>query len=296
MQTMTNEIVINWHILEKCNYKCFYCFAKYGCEASLRKSIKNGVSKDQIKIILHNLYNGLDSHFKDYSFRLNIAGGEPLLSPNLGYIIKEAKSIGFSMSIITNASLLDSNFIESYAKDFSIFGISFDSMLQNTRMQIGRYNKQSPTKNADIIESIRLLRHYNPHIKIKINSVINKLNYKENMSEFIESIKPDKWKVLQALSVHTDEILCEDFQYEYFIKTHAHLKEYMSLESNDDMRHSYIMLDPLARFYQNDSHNGSGYTYSPSLLEMKADEIIKHINVDMIKFAMRYDKKLRKIS
>ncbi len=24
-----DEITINWHIIEKCNYKCKYCFAKY---------------------------------------------------------------------------------------------------------------------------------------------------------------------------------------------------------------------------------------------------------------------------
>lgn len=36
---MTN-LVVNWHITEACNYKCFYCFAKW--------------QKNENKEIIHN--------------------------------------------------------------------------------------------------------------------------------------------------------------------------------------------------------------------------------------------------
>ena len=47
-----NEITVNWHIIQKCNYKCYYCFAKY--DNYDKKEVHN--SKKEIEILLNKIY------------------------------------------------------------------------------------------------------------------------------------------------------------------------------------------------------------------------------------------------
>ena len=35
-----DELVINWHITETCNYNCAYCFAKWGKPNELHRSLE----------------------------------------------------------------------------------------------------------------------------------------------------------------------------------------------------------------------------------------------------------------
>ena len=107
-----NEITINWHIIQKCNYTCTYCFAKY--EKYETKEIHQ--SKEKIEILLNNIYSYFNKKYDGYTIRLNLAGGEPSLSRNFDFIIKKAYKIGFKVSIITNSSKLTTKFIESNAK------------------------------------------------------------------------------------------------------------------------------------------------------------------------------------
>ena len=79
-----NEITVNWHIIQKCNYKCNYCFAKY--DNYDKKEVHN--SKKEIEILLNKIYQAFSNKYKDYNIRLNIAGGEPTLSKNLYFIIQ----------------------------------------------------------------------------------------------------------------------------------------------------------------------------------------------------------------
>ena len=63
------EITVNWHIIEKCNYKCDYCFAKY--KKSLNKEVHN--SKDESTLVLKKLYEFFSTKYDGYDVRLNIA-------------------------------------------------------------------------------------------------------------------------------------------------------------------------------------------------------------------------------
>ncbi|RXJ89183.1 radical SAM protein [Arcobacter sp. CECT 8983] len=276
------EITINWHIIQKCNYKCYYCFAKY--EKSKRKEIH--YSKKEIEILLNKIYKTFNSNYKDYDIRLNIAGGEPTLSKNLGFIIETAYRIGFNVSIITNSSILTTMFIKSYAKYLSMFAISIDSINRDNNIKIGRVQKEKSHEISQVFRNIELLRNFNKDLKIKINTVVNKHNYNEYLGNFINLIKPDKWKIFQALSINSDEIHCNEAQYKTFLQNHKDLKVSTFTESNDEMIDSYIMIDPHGRFYQNT--NGT-YTYSKSILDITENEIAKCFNVDMNKYNERYE-------
>ena len=274
-----NEITINWHIVEKCNYSCTYCFAKY--KNSQFQEVEK--SKGHIDLLLQKVYDYFTNKYD--SVRLNIAGGEPTLSSNLEYIIQKANEIGFSVSIITNGSKLTSNFIEENAPLISMFAISIDSLQDNTNVKIGRTTKLNVLNSSELFSKIQQVRKANPDVKIKINTVVNKHNFDENMGSFMTSVKPDKWKVFQALSVGTDEEFCSSSEYGTFLERHENNMVKITKESNDDMKESYIMIDPYGRFYQN---SGRSYEYSESLLVSSVVNAFASIQFDRKKYDARY--------
>ena len=275
-----NEITINWHILEQCNYSCKYCFAKY-TESDIKEIHK---SKDEIKYLLEKVHTFFVKKYQNYTVRLNIAGGEPSLSSNFSYIIQTAFEIGFKVSIISNASKLTNEFIEKNAKYISMFAVSIDSLQKDTNIKIGRISSDKVLNKNILVKRLQYLKQINQNIKIKINTVVNEYNYNEKIVDFIELIKPDKWKVLQALSL-SDKVYCSDNQFEIFLLNNALTSNKIFKESNDDMKNSYIMIDPHGRFYQNS--NGA-YVYSSSLLNIDIQEAFNSIQFDLDKFKKRY--------
>lgn len=274
------EITVNWHIIEKCNYKCDYCFAKYA--KSEGKEVHH--SKSQIDTVLQKIYDFFSQKYIGYEIRLNIAGGEPFLAKNFEYIIRKAFEIGFNISIITNGSKITNSFIEKNAKYISMFAISIDSLSNDINKKIGRVSGKYCLRPSTILQSIEKLRHSNPAIKIKINTVVNRHNYMQYLGDFIDLINPNKWKVLQAVSL-CDETYCTDKNYRKFLKNHANIKSNIYQESNTDMEDSYIMLDPYARFYQNTNKR---YVYSESLIMTCVPDAFETIKFDYDKFQRRY--------
>jgi radical S-adenosyl methionine domain-containing protein 2 len=105
---MIKDITINWHLIEKCNFTCDYCFAKY----SLLDLSEVEQSKEQIDIVLEKLYFYFRKEYRN--IRLNLAGGEPTLSHNINYIIKKAYEFGFEVSSIYLNSCTKQQYYRSY--------------------------------------------------------------------------------------------------------------------------------------------------------------------------------------
>ncbi|KAB0628445.1 radical SAM protein [Acinetobacter gandensis] len=284
----TKELVVNWHITEACNYKCDYCFAKWN---SNTKEILHSISKieavlTQIECIRH-LFNTKSNKILFENLRLNLVGGETFLyEKQLRNIISLSKKYGFKLSAITNGSLFNSDNIEFIAQNFSSIGISVDSLNKDTNLMIGRSSKKKVFDYQETLLAINQMREINPNLDFKINTVVNKLNFSENLSDFIQQVKPRKWKVFKLLPIYSDKLEIQDHEFYSFIKTHAHLSEIMSIENNDDMTESYLMIDPLGRFFQNGIERG--YNYSSPLCEVSADFALKQINFDTNKFISRY--------
>ena len=179
-------IVINWHLTEACNYSCQYCYAAWKRPHKEKPLARD---PDRSKALLQQLWSFFGEP-RDHSpslatprwtgARLNIAGGEPLLyEMDIRKIIRHAREVGFKVSIITNGSLLTSACAEDIAPKLSWLGISIDSSCTRTNLVIGRHdNRQrqlSLTKLADIICAAR---HANPNLRIKVNTVVNAINWK----------------------------------------------------------------------------------------------------------------------
>jgi radical S-adenosyl methionine domain-containing protein 2 len=221
--------------------------------------------------------------------RLSIAGGEPtLLKERLDFVISKAKQLGFKVSLITNGSLLDAQRITAIAPHLSCLGISLDSSNMSTNRLIGRVSKNGDVNPIDnIVKAIKLAREVNPAISIKINTVVNALNMHEDMSDLISLINPDRWKVMRVLPIITDALSITAYNYRGFVTRHAALSSVMSIEDNQDMVDSYIMIDPLGRFFQN-SLGGSAYLYSSPIQEVGIAAAFAQTGFSPQKFAKRY--------
>ena len=128
----------------------------------------------------------------------NIAGGEPLLYKDLIGLTKYIRNKGAKVSIITNGSLMNEEWIQKYGQLFSTIGFSVDSANDETNQKIGRcVNTGSVISASRVTKLCELIRKYAPDCKIKINTVVTALNKDEQISDFIDTTKPDRWKILK---------------------------------------------------------------------------------------------------
>lgn len=301
-----DQLVINWHLTEACNYACRYCYSSWVKESHRSELFQS--PQDSLSL-LEKLYeffrpdsasNPLHAVLDWKNLRLSLAGGETLLYPeHTRRIAQQAKDLGFKLSLITNASLLSRPGAADLIENLSILGISLDSGNLQTNRQIGRVDAFGLTLNLDdLATTVRSARSANPDLVIKINTVVNKYNAEENLNDLIMLLEPDKWKVLRALPIVNDDLVVSDEQFHTFVERHQPLGKVLFAEDNQDMTESYLMVDPYGRFFQNQSsHFGENpYIYSMPILQIGAEAAFRQVNFDVEKFSDRYSKSTREVT
>ena len=207
---MRKKYKINLHILEACNFRCRQCFSKFGTEKLL--------PVESWKQIVDNCIAGADVT------EFNIAGGEPMLYPGLAELVKYIRSKGVKVSLITNGSLMDKEWIKNYAGMYETIGFSVDSLDDETNKKIGRCDRSGKTIPVSrIVKLCGMIRKYAPGCRIKINTVVSALNKDEIMSGFIDEIAADRWKILrmkpfQYGSFSNLDIQVSDEEFEGFVE------------------------------------------------------------------------------
>lgn len=188
--------------------------------------------------------------------KLNFAGGEPFLASkllgDLAQYCKEVLSLE-SVSVVTNGSKVTSEWLSEYGKYLDIMAVSCDSFDEETNVKIGR------GKGTHLDQVRKLSRMCKKHgIKLKINTVVNRHNFQEDMNRQIQEIAPFRWKVFQVLMVegenHSEDTLRDvrsflitDDEFKLFCDAHRH-NECFVPKANDVMRSSYLLLDEYMRF------------------------------------------------
>jgi radical S-adenosyl methionine domain-containing protein 2 len=259
------RVAVNYHITRECNYECKFCF--HTAKTSHVESTENAK-----KIVLQLRQGGFR--------KINFAGGEPFLQPKLlGILCQYAKvECKFeSVSIISNGSKIKEDWFRKHGKYVDILGISCDSFNETVNVQIGR---GKGNHLSFVKEAARLCKVYN--IQFKLNTVVNKYNFQENMSQYINELNPSRWKVFQVLALqgenigegakrNVNELLIENDQFDSFIRMNLaglHHKEILKIEGNDVMQTSYVLVDEYGCFL--DCSRG-GKTATKSILEVGVD-------------------------
>ena len=287
------ELVINWHITEACNYKCRYCYAKWdGTGRELLHDwgrVRNLL--DELKAFFHprNDSNPLRQHMSWSGIRLNLAGGEPLLyQDTLLRGLEYARSNGMAASIITNGSRLTGDLVGRLAPLLSMIGLSLDSTSPVKNRSIGRADSRGFVLDVEaVLDMLVRAKSQNSALCLKVNTVVNSLNYQEDMSTIIHTLAPQRWKVLRMLEVVTSDLAISTEDFLAFVARHDEFRHVMCVEDNDDMHESYIMIDPQGRFFQNSSAQ-QGYQYSSPIDVVGAERAFSERNFSVGAYASRY--------
>jgi len=262
--------------------RCRFCFAGF---KDIRTILPEGHLTRQEALIVVTLL--ADAGFQKITF----AGGEPLLCPWLPDLVRTAKTEGMTTSIVTNASLLTDEILLQLRPHLDWLALSIDSLNQRTLETIGRTTAGRALPADRYID--RCHQIVAAGIRLKVNTVVTRANWLEDLSEFIVLVRPLRWKIMQALPIHDqnsgaiDALLVTPAQFYSFIDRHRHVGAHgvtLVPESNDDMTGSYAMIDPAGRFY--DNVNGT-YTYSGPILVLGVHRAIAEVRINAQKFLAR---------
>lgn len=292
-----DSLVLNWHITGKCNYHCQYCYAAWDGSTHGGELIHDQERTGLFLKELHQFFRpeNRKNYLADFmtwrKVRLNLAGGEPLLyAGKIPSIVAQARRLGFQVSLISNGSYLSDALLQQLGSQLAWLGISIDSANPETNEAIGRVDSRGQLLDLEkLMSSLAQVRRAVPGLRIKINTVVNRLNHSGNLGPLIQRLAPDRWKVLRMLPVTSPDLAVTDEQFAAFVTRHRALSRILRAEDNHDMRESYLMIDPCGRFFQNSQLGvGEGYVYSRSILEVGADAAFADIVFDHERFNTRY--------
>ncbi|CAN8104684.1 unnamed protein product [Discula destructiva] len=274
-------ISVNYFPSRECNKACGFCFhtatnsymaSQEDAKRGLRKLRQAGMKK------------------------LNIAGGEPFLHPKfIGELCRYGKEeLGLeSISIVSNGSKIRENWLVKFGKYLDILAISCDSFNEESNIKIGRGNGNNV---AELRNIQKWCLKYG--IMFKLNTVVCRYNFDEDMAAQVAELNPVRWKVFQVLKVQgendgerTDgkDILrsaagfeISDEDYELFCEKHKHLPCFVP-ESNEIMSQSYILMDERLRFVDGKDKN----IISESILDVDVMDALKQVPWDYAAFEKR---------
>lgn len=263
--------------------RCKFCFATF---QDVKQSIlpKGHLPREQAIQVVQKL--------ADYGFqKITFAGGEPTLCRWLPDLITTAKDAGMTTMIVTNGSRLTDEFLEANKKKLDWIAISVDSLDAATNHATGRAIVGKKPLTIEYYQSlVERVKHVG--YGLKINTVVNRLNFNENMNDFIQFAKPKRWKVFQVLPIAgQNDYKIEDFkiteaEFQIFLDNHSELKDITNIipETNSQIKGSYAMVDPAGRFFDNTTGT---HNYSGQILEVEVETAIKDVNYDLSKFISR---------
>ncbi len=201
-----------------------------------------------------------------YRVKLMFAGGEPTLLPFLAQLIKHGHGLGMLTGIISNGSLIDEGFLDRIHGSIGWVGLSVDSIVESTNKILGRVYDGKPISAGQYMSIASGVKQR--CILLKINTVVNSLNHSEDFSGFIETIAPDRWKVMQHLVVQgqnegSSAMAVDSDSYNRFVTRHRGVRTIVP-ETAASMLASYIMVDPSGRPYGNE---GGRVRFSECILQ-----------------------------
>ena len=273
---------VNYHLWQPCNMHCSGCFARFD---DVRAEVlpRGHLSRDAANQLTHVLA----SRFAKVTF----AGGEPTLAPWLSELVTTAKATGATTMLVSNASRLDARYLDRLAGHLDWVTMSIDSAVPATQEALGRATMRGALANDHYFAVATGARERG--IRIKVNTVVSALNANEDMSPFIEIIRPERWKLLQVLPVNgqndgeVEPLLITGETFRAFVDRHRGLSRTgiaVVGEDNASMTGSYAMVDPAGRFFDN---TAGRHTYSRPILAEGIDAAWADIRFHLDRFVDR---------
>jgi radical S-adenosyl methionine domain-containing protein 2 len=271
---------VNYFISRKCNYQCGFSFH---------------TQKTTHHLSLEQAVEGLRLLRRAGTEKINFAGGEPFTNPRLlGELCKTSHELGMAVSIISNGSLITNNWMQDYGAFVDVLGVSVDSFVPETNAAIGR-GGDANNQHVQRVLHVRDLCHKHG-IKFKMNTVVCSFNWKEDMSEHVRILAPERWKVFQVLILGDENsglpgelrdarpFCVSDDEFSSFVSRHSAEFDQLIPEPNNVMQNSYLLLDEDLRFL--DCSKG-GKVPSESILKVGVKRALEQSGFDKVMFDKR---------
>ena len=274
---------VNFHLWKPCNMKCRFCFATF--QDIRQDALPKGhvPREDSLAVVEALAMAGFG--------KINFAGGEPTLCPWLPDLIQRAKELGLTTSMVTNGSRITPEWLDRVDGCLDWAAVSIDSVDQEKMKLMGRTTRTGPLSAADYLCIMDLLRQRG--IRLKINTVVTRSNYGEDLAGFIIKARPERWKLFQVLPVRGQN----DGRVNPFVITRKEFDRYVNRnryvetegiivvpESNELMTGSYVMVDPAGRFFDNVAGT---HVYSRPIKQVGVDAALEEVSVDPDRFRLR---------
>jgi len=221
--------------------------------------------------------------------KVNFAGGEPFLyAKYLGELCQFCKTILKleSVSIVTNGTVVSTAWFRTYARYVDIMAVSNDSFDEKTNKRIGRGDGHNVVRLKQIA---RWCKDYN--ILFKMNTVVCRYNFDEDMVDAISKIAPFRWKCFQVLIQPGENsgtvgkngemskrdatpFKISDQEFELFCQKHKHVPGFVA-EPNRLMAASYLILDEYMCFLDKEKDY-----QSKSILKVGVQEALAGVKWD----------------
>ncbi len=171
-------ITINWTLTFRCNFNCMHCYSR----VEKAQELETG----QVKEIMRKV-----AAYK-VPF-INYGGGEPLLRKDLFELTEYATSLGYNVSMNTNAFLMTKEKAK-LAKEsgFKTVGISIDS----TDPEVHDRFRNTPGSHKKAVQAAKWLREEG--VRLTISSVICRINF----NEFEKLVQQAKDLGAEQISLH----------------------------------------------------------------------------------------------
>ncbi|KAF9078704.1 radical SAM enzyme [Rhodocollybia butyracea] len=279
---MPAPVSVNYFPHRKCNYSCEFCFH---------------TTKNLDILSIDEAKRGLRLLSEAGMKKLNISGGEPFLKPDfIGEIFRFCKEeLGLeSCTVVNNGSKVTEAWLDKYGRYLDNMALSVDSFDDETNIRLGRAEKGKTSHTRRIFQVADWCRARG--IKVKLNSVITRLNWEEDMNEQIADIQPFRWKVFQVLLLKGEntgaetsslrdarDLVITPEQFQAFLDRHSKCLALVP-ESNSAMQDSYLLLDENMCFLN--CENGEKKP-GHSILEVGVHEALKEAGWDEKMFRER---------
>lgn len=281
-------LVVNFHITERCNYKCQGCYSKWNLQDEVWNNLEN------VRKIIENIARFHDERLGEGAlpWRLSVVGGEPILfQKRTQFVVETAVACGAEVSIITNGSRLENAF--PFAHLLSQVGVSLDSFNHETNMKIGRQCNGRTLSFEDISAKLDALRAINPNIRIKVNTVVNQNNFAEVLVDKVAALGACKYKILRQMPFGDCKGVTDEQFFEFVYNNYRedlfgsaeNGSRHIFLEDNSVMAQSYLMLAPHGGLFQN---GGAEYRYSRPLMDIPFETALQEVGFAEEKFFNRY--------
>ena len=273
---------VNYHLWKSCNMGCGFCFATF---LDLPPQGATCLPQDDsVRLI---------TLIAEAGFRkINFAGGEPTLCPWLSELIRHAKSLGLTTSVVPNGSRITEAWLDYLAGSLDILAISIDSVDAETQQKIGRTVKgKSPMTRPDYLSIGESAKARG--MRLKVNTVVNRHNVADDFSPFIRAIAPERWKIFQVLPVagqnnlRFDEFAIGRDEFDLYVDRNGSVERdgvRVIPENNEEMTGSYLMIDPQGCLFDN---TRGKHTYSNPILSVGVQTALAEIRVYPERFIER---------